>query len=299
MNRIRTVLMWLLMFVMVSCVEELDFSRDYSPKLTVNCVLKLEESTQVVDIKYNAPRNGTYAEVSEAEVLLYADGVLVGPFERTAFCRWKIKCTPESGVRYRIEVNVPGMPVVSGETTMPYPPKIEKSRPDGVHVRNLIQGKGDSSPIWMCTLLKRDAWNADKEIPSDYMDSYIITQSISTNHPYVDNFNITGKSFPSTGKIPSVNPDHDGFIRVPSLNLDDSLEFGVEGFFSNTILSVMSMSEEYDRYLKSSYQKMSNYYTGAFYDFLEEDVVYSNISGGLGIFGACAERLFLYNVYGQ
>ena len=66
--------MWLLMFVMVSCVEELDFSRDYSPKLTVNCVLKLEESTQVVDIKYNAPRNGTYAEVSEAEVLLYADG---------------------------------------------------------------------------------------------------------------------------------------------------------------------------------------------------------------------------------
>ena len=79
MNRIRTVLMWLLMFVMVSCVEELDFSRDYSPKLTVNCVLKLEESTQVVDIKYNAPRNGTYAEVSEAEVLLYADGLLVGP----------------------------------------------------------------------------------------------------------------------------------------------------------------------------------------------------------------------------
>ena len=116
----------------------------------------------------------------------------------------------------------------------------------------------------------------------------------------MDNFNITGSSFPRQGTaLPSENPDHDGFIRLPSMTLDESLEFGIEGFFDNTILSVMSISEEYDRYLKSSYQKMINYKTGAFYDFLEEDVIYSNINGGLGIFGACSEKLLLYNKYVQ
>ena len=107
------------MIVATSCVGEIDFRPEYVRKLTINGVLRLNESTQVVDIKYNAPRNGTYAEVSEAEVLLYADGLLVGPFKKTAFCRWEIECVPKSGVHYRIEVIVPGLPVVSGETMMP------------------------------------------------------------------------------------------------------------------------------------------------------------------------------------
>ena len=300
MNRIKTAISFFLMIVATSCVGEIDFRPEYVRKLTINGVLRLNESTQVVDIKYNAPRNGTYAEVSEAEVLLYADGLLVGPFKKTAFCRWEIECVPKSGVHYRIEVIVPGLPVVSGETMMPYPPKIERGRPNGRDIRNLIQREGVSSPMWMCTLLRRDSYVADKEIPEDYMDSYLISRSIATNHPYVDNFNITGSSFPRQGTaLPSENPDHDGFIRLPSMTLDESLEFGIEGFFDNTILSVMSISEEYDRYLKSSYQKMINYKTGAFYDFLEEDVIYSNINGGLGIFGACSEKLLLYNKYVQ
>lgn len=74
MNRIKTAISFFLMIVATSCVGEIDFRPEYVRKLTINGVLRLNESTQVVDIKYNAPRNGTYAEVSEAEVLLYADG---------------------------------------------------------------------------------------------------------------------------------------------------------------------------------------------------------------------------------
>ena len=79
MNRIKTAISFFLMIVATSCVGEIDFRPEYVRKLTINGLLRLNESTQVVDIKYNAPRNGTYAEVSEAEVLLYADGLLVGP----------------------------------------------------------------------------------------------------------------------------------------------------------------------------------------------------------------------------
>ena len=115
---------------------------------------------------------------------------------------------------------------------------------------------------------------------------YTMKEDIATDYPKTDQFNM------QPAEAERVNTYH-YYIRmlpnaVPTV-------FTLYSLYSS-VVSFIAVSEEYDRYLKSSLRKMQAY--ESFSDptqWLEENAVYSNIEKGVGIFGAYEETLFNCN----
>lgn len=272
-----------------SCVEPLDVDKQYVRKPVVNCLLCAEDSVQYVDIKYNG-KMGTilFDRVPDAEVRIFADDVEIGKFEKVAFSRWQIDLRPEYGVRYRLEVMVEGEEeMLTAETVMPYPVSLEKNhRLDMNNTRGYVQHAGESPAYWLFIFQKNDGEAPDREVPDRFLNSYHKTVDLSTDHPDVDQFNRRDNA-----------SCHDTFLRIPAAVYPKDVPFRIEGYLDNSILAVRSMSDDYDLYLKSSYQKIDSYMGGDITDYFEENVIYSNWNNGVGIFGAYTESMILHNAY--
>lgn len=87
---------------------------------------------------------------------------------------------------------------------------------------------------------------------------------------------------------------HLGYLRIKETdnNVNYPVTFFIEARMRNAIVVFRAASIEYDKYMKSSLIKANAYKveddpTASF----EENVIYSNINGGLGIFAACSDTL--------
>ena len=175
-----------------------------------------------------------------------------------------------------------------------------------------------SNPVWV----HADTYDAE-------LEKFVPVKNLCTDYPYVDNFNLTGKVRPGAG-VPEVtnSPDlvvgsysdfytigysmHRDFLRFPksedwARQIDDFFLrpfFAIDGDFTEDRTSptwwrlnrvfIDALSDDYDRYLCEAYQQ---YYAGQSSDISTiylRDNIFSNIQGGLGIFGCVTHNSSYY-----
>lgn len=278
-----------------SCIEDLNIGHNAEKLLTVNCLLSGDVEIQTVYLCYSGQKGDSfYDSVSSADVRLFEDGKEVGTFSKKNYIQWQINYKPIPGRKYKLEVNVPGMSQVTAETTMPEAIDIV---PAGYFDDNLkyYRQRSYKSPFWIFLMTKNTS-DIDYRVPENISDDYCLSERIATNHPYVDDFNSEGFIIFSDIGGKGNYVQHNSYLRIGDNDYGGPLTFSIEGSQGNSIVVFRAVSDDYDKYLKSSFQKALCYQS--FDDItahFEENVVYGNITGGLGIFGAYYDKLILRN----
>ena len=164
------------------------------------------------------------------------------------------------------------------------------------------------------------------------LGKFVPVKNLCTDYPYVDNFNLTGKVRSGAGVPEVVNsPDlwigsyidfytigysmHRDFLRFPKRedwarqleNPKSVPHFAIDGDFTDVSSSSSNwwelnrvffdaMSEDYDRYLCEAYQQYYAEQSSDISTIYLRDNLFTNIHGGLGIFG-CVTRNREYYYY--
>lgn len=245
-----------------SCVEDIDMGQDTERKVTVNCILSGNDDIQYADLKYTGGIGDIFYEsVEDADIVLYENGIEAGTFIKTGDGRWMLEYHPTAETAYTIRINITGYPQITASTVLPAPVKIEKSSDAYVQ-------KGFQAAFWTFGLT-----NGQK-----------LVERISTDHPDVDNFNIYTDG----------SDGHIGYLRIGSADHAGPVSFKIYSQGDGITTVFRTVSEDYDRYMKTSLQKALAY--SGFDDVssrFEENTVYSNINGGIGIFGAYIDTKFI------
>lgn len=282
----------LAILTLAACVENIDLRREYARKVVVNCVLE-DTDTQTLSLSYNTEAGSFhYDEVTDAEVSLSCDGEEVGRFEHKSYMRWELAYAPEAGREYTLTVRVPGYEDITASTVMPRARGLSKIRNEGDDLIRYFSQRGVASPYWIFHLSQQTQdYEPDPKVGvSDYL-----REEIGTDHPGVDDFNAYDDMMFAGSELVGTTRSHMAYLRiVPD---GDIGRFAVEGWFSGTLVVFRFPSEEYDKYLRSSILKMMSHIDDTDPSrWFEEVSVYSNVSGGLGIFGAFADTVIQINM---
>lgn len=281
-TRLLTILS-LLSICVAGCVDDIESDEFNRKEIVINCLLT-DDSIQHLTLTYsNNLGNTTYDEVSNATVSLYDTYGLVGTFTKSSYAEWQLKYTPWYGEKYKLVIEVPGKENVYAETTFPKELLVRRNREFDTENSHFFNIESDNA-YWIFAFEK---WYDTLMYPPRLEKWYNFKLALGTDNPYADDFNLLGMGSDHEGQ-------HDLYIRVmPSK--------GVQSFklydLNSCVVVFRSASEEYDKYQKTSLQKM--YVYESFDDptqWIDETVVYSNIHNGLGIFGAYSDILINCNV---
>lgn len=282
-TRILIFLFVLSALCVTSCVEDIESEQFHKREIVVNCLLT-DDTIQHLSLTYsNELGNTTYDEVKEATVSLYDKWGLVGTFYKISYGEWQLKYKPKANREYKLVVEVPGKETVYAETTFPEKLEVYREKRNDTEKSRCFNVNSDKA-YWIFAFNKLFDTIM---FPPVLDDRFVIIDALGTDSRYADDFNVLMVSDYFARK-------HDVYVRM--LPTDGTHSFRL--FDMETCLVVFrSASEEYDKYHKSSLEKM--YVYQAFDDptqRFDETVVYSNIHNGLGIFGAYSDVLINCNI---
>ncbi|RKW63788.1 MAG: DUF4249 domain-containing protein [Prevotella sp.] len=283
-NSLKTLLaLPMLVGLLSACVEEIDTPNLHEPKMVVNCLLT-QDSVQKLSLTYtNELGNTAYEEVPQAIATLFEHGREVGVFKKVAYGEWKLAFKPLRGETYTLQIQTPNHPDITANTTFPERLPIQRLKPEDKEGRRAFRISKNADPFWACAFAKDQDTIMRTVVIRPY---YTMKEDIATDYPKTDQFNM------QTAEAERVNTYHCYIRMLPNAV---PTTFTLYPLYSS-VVSFIAVSEEYDRYLKSSLRKMQAY--ESFSDptqWLEENAVYSNIENGVGIFGAYEETLFNCN----
>lgn len=268
------------------CVETIDLNPSGERKVVLNCILT-NSKTQTLTLNYSSlPNEKYYNEITAAKIKLFEGNVFVGEFQKTGYARWLINYTPKAGMTYKIEVEIANQPLITATTIMPEKIKIRKLKALDVDKKKYFE-KDSCDIFWAFAFEKPE----DIIMHQTVIDKrFKLLNELATNYQAADHFNI------QTAIATSItNKTHLAYIRMlPDVN---QKQFFLEGNLYSCVIVFRTVSDDYDRYLKSSLQKMLVY--EAFDDpsqWLDENEIYTNVQNGIGIFGAYSDVLFNYNI---
>lgn len=197
---------WFLIFavclVLPSCVKDIVLDAGEEPKVVVECVLT-EDPVQELYLSYTKGVSQTTADpLPEAEALLvdldeYNFSV---PFSPAGDGRWVLDYAALPGHRYRLEVKVPGHGLITAETKMPdefevgchyFNPASYYLYGNNSNYRGIKYEKYGYSGGMFYYSFPDHCW-----IHFIYDDGSI-AETICTNFPGVDDFNLTGNYYVS------------------------------------------------------------------------------------------------------
>lgn len=258
----------------------------------VNCVLT-PDTKQKLTLTYSNTLNDLYYEkITDATVSLFEEGELAGKFEKDYYGDWELNYMPVSGKRYKLNIEIIGHATLEAETTMPFNIPVSKDKDreaDETFVRKYFVQDSCKVPYWIFVMGKYDKTEVITSKDK-------LFNSLGTNHVACDRFNLSGLGMSSLIGQDAKTMEQQVYLRVmPDEN--EVYQFCVETQADDYWIFFRAASKEYDRYLKTSFQKMLIYQ--AFDDpsqWFDESVVYSNITNGLGIFGACSDMIFKYKL---
>ncbi len=128
-------------FLLASCVEDIDMDTGEELPLVVDCVLKMD-TVQTLRL-YHMKRlsAGGYEQVADAKVELHQiqwNGNLlkVADFHRQEGLLWETRFEPAFGASYRLSITLPGREEISATTTFPEDMRLV------LHKKNLLDGTG-------------------------------------------------------------------------------------------------------------------------------------------------------------
>ena len=324
----------LLLTLLAGCVETIVMDpHENDLPVMVNCLLTPDSNVQTLYLQYVKGKSANeYIPITDAKV--YVTAVFVSRLDTLHFHyvdenRWESEDDPSKrisgGKHYKLTVEIPGQSAIQAETTSPiaYRPalhtdlhevhsmdyhsvyyQIEQYPTDKSHI--------ETSPVWV--------FAKGKLKTMEQCDEYY--PFIVTDHPYADDFNINGLKFsdlsftgdfdghcmaiswPAFHNMRRMMPElplHDEFVRIEHLDtsrlhiLAGPLEYPKNKPHQDHFVFTF-VSDEYDEYLRSVYvknRKMDHDITSIY----STESVYSNIEGGVGIFGSEATYRvwFLFN----
>ena len=322
MKRINIVVVLSMTMVLTGCVETIIMDPgEKDLPVMVNCLLSPDSEVQTVYLQYVKGKSANdYIPITEAKVYVKSSFFTEKfHFHYVDGNRWesdeKYPIPIEGGTHYRLTVEIPGREPIRAETTCPVAYQlayrtdlhevhsmdyhsvyyqIEQFPTDKSHIK--------TSPVWVF------AKGIHKTLES--CDEYY--PFIVTDHPYADDFNINGRKFsdlsftgdfdghcmtvtwPAFFNMRRMMPElplHDQFVRIEHLDtnrfhmLAGPIEYPKVGEPYQDHFVFSYVSDEYDEYLRSVYvknRKLDHDFTRIY----STEGVYSNIEGGVGIFGS-------------
>jgi len=279
-------------FTFSSCVTDIDYTEQPTSVPVINCLLT-NDTVQRLSITRSVKMNDSYIfkEIKDAEISLYQGETELGNFIRISYGNWQLKYTPLSGKTYHIKVILTDGRILTATTVMPARVQIKINKNiDKFPSKNFIQCSS-GSPCWI-TILNSDSLLKPYSRPTN--KDWASTE-IGTDHLLADRFNQNGNllSFLPT----SDTPGFDYYIRIKPDLITDTIPFKLQTSFGfHTFICFRTASAEYDKYIKTSMQKIlmrkDEDDPGTWFD---ETKVYSNINNGTGIFAAYNDQYFNYN----
>lgn len=321
--------------LLASCTRVVDLTPEGPARVVVNCVLS-EDSVQTLSLSLtDIATPAELSALEKAEVYLMDESIKknAGQFIREND-EWHLQYSAVTMHTYRLSIHIPGREVVEAVTTMPSAPSVScyqeypgmrdgtfdamemgtrysiKSLPDGpVWVMgmnyNSATGKHEPAGLIATSLISADSFNVTsiiyqrdeswKPIPAG--PGYVGGRPQQL-YQYVDGQPCYQKLFripPIVETGPRTAHDPFGFFSVAGTFEGDYYFMDKPSETQGYVLFV-SVSEEYDRFLKDSLaailqQEASNDYAALF----SRDNIYTNVVNGTGVFGAKTEQKLRWN----
>lgn len=270
-------------YFLLSCTKAVDFEPSFEKQVVVNCVLDGQSSVQRLTLSYSNTLSDFYYErITEAKITLYADDIPVGDFRVDEYNEWYLNYRPLTGKTYRLTVEIPGESLIEATTTMPARIPVKHiagtDLPDAFMQKYFFQEAYDCA-YWIFVMSK----TVETTRPAEKEQ---LQMSLGTDHTDCDRFNMSGSMMSSSFGSNYLSLEQIAYLRITP-QTGKSYRFYVEAPVGNSWHCFRAASAEYDKYLKTSVQKMLVYQS--FDDpsqWFDENTVYSNIQNGLGIFGA-------------
>ena len=322
--RINAVILFVILCLLPgACVQEVDFSGAFEKKVVVHCVIhsvaayypyshytpsayyKQNHSTapqqQYLYMYFNSP-DGEKESLPSATARLYDNdtGDLIGTFSRVSDWEWHLAYevpfelleeeVKQYSLNLRLEITgIPGVdqPII-GET------RLERTiAPNNVQwLRRYFAGKAAiyysqnqpvPTPAWM--LSESFYYYNGISMPGAPLNAVPTNQhAIKTSYPYADAFNYSGGTYQYGIRVLPENQSLERFaMDMEGLDTNG----GQSGTGNDARFFLSYVSEEYDRYLREAIvYRMRHDTENDPLKHLYEDQVYSNIDGGIGVFGA-------------
>ena len=284
-----------------SCIQDLDYERVYEKKVVVNCILAPGKE-QKLRVSYNdIVGNYRFTQPKEVVAVLFCNGNEAGRFsyDETEKC-WILKHNPMHGGQYRLVVSVPGFESVSAETEFPVAvPPITRNVSTSRTSRPFTQTR-EFGPYWVFALKQLLTESQPDYLvmryPAATDDDHLI-EDIGSDHPGVDDFNSLMTPVPVSYNVSGNTVSHYLYLRICPAEVQYPLTFSMEwSDIDGSLVYFRSVSTEYDKYLKTSLQKIMAVHNEDDPTFwFDESKVYNNINGGLGIFGAYCDYVIQIN----
>jgi len=299
--------------LMVSCVRETVMAPEERPFVVVECVL-CEESFQTLSLSYSKAANGSgNSPIVDGRVILTDLSDNGHKYEFTHYEKgvWTCTCSAIQGHAYRLEVLIPGQTPVLAETSMPsnfsidynfYSMYSNQQLPEKYNLHpyavGIIYTVASEFPIWV--------WGVNYNPDSGIRE---MAEEMCTDYSRVDSFNLSGALYESLANNPMLyfldqdltgRVSHMCYLRLNAFSgaPEDFLISGSlygDHMFRDTpsetegFLIFETVSDEYDLYLKDALTYLNK--TTEYLDIYRRDNLYSNIVGGIGVFGAKIRRL--------
>ncbi|MFP4090878.1 MAG: DUF4249 domain-containing protein [Cyclobacteriaceae bacterium] len=294
----------------LACTQELDIPFPQGKEqLVLNSILH-PDSTIKISLTKTLPLGNTGSDfpvVDNAEIRLYEDDVLIGSptFQDSLHV---LNYFPKAGKQYSIEVIVPGFSTLNAADQMPQ--DFESTvciAPDERYVFNnasiyitIEDPTKDVNSYWLYTTSYHIR---DKEGCFDPFDEDCYELYYGNDGYYYSFSSVPDRFNAYIDNVAGGVTSYDYFVRVEDSGVDgEAIIFEIASNISNNYISspdvlprklhIISASQHYDRFLKSSVLYVlnhSNYSYDedfAFTPFAEIIQTYSNIENGTGIFAA-------------
>ena len=289
--------------LLVGCVGEVDMPYPtYPDRYVLNGILNPDSVISVTLRKTLPPLSDRteYSLVENARILCYYNGQRLGVLTYQKNGRYELpEMHPKAGGVYRIEAITEELTLSATDTVpvdLPFEVKVvpyEIRNPNGnpdIHL-NFPDLDKRKKHVWLSftnKLLERASGDTTRFLK----DLYDLLQSVS---PYLDDFNAEHWSGNLVNIYPymsRIKPEFLGKGAVIFSYYTYPAAYKQPG--TQLVLNVSSVSQAYDRYIKTAITALSNRLVnsnGALNNpFYEPTNVYSNVQNGLGILGSVNNR---------
>jgi len=308
----------------LSCVQSVDIKGpDYVRKPVLLGILHPDS---LLKVKLNWSRPTTTASLSSpiqnARVTFYRDGILLGKSSNSEEGVYSLPLKPQVGYMYKVEVSITDLPLITAEDYIPEwgNTELHVSNKTSLNTNNnpdiictLEKNLPKNSFLWVglySTRYSSRGWPPGCIISGQVQPGcdIIIVKNIGDNHvttrsPIFDSFNgffdplsdHFSNNSPARVRSDLFNSQINPVITFSPFNQgeerwDQAKKPNDQRPLGENVLEITFAGPAYDRYLKSAllaYQnRLTDFDGNIFSPFAEPSPVYSNVTNGLGIFGA-------------
>lgn len=326
-----------MLMIASSCTQEITLDAG-ERAVVVECILSCD-SVQTMKLFYSHAKDGNMASVpiTEAEVSLFDETMnqIAGDFQYTVG-GWTLDYAAVPEHSYRLDIDVKGHEHISAQQTMPKLANLNWGIGWGSPFSNYpeVQKYGDMfhGTCYGINALPAKTWIYAVCYDEKTGETHVADE-ICSDFPYLDNFNLTGETYVPpivefgtlVGAYPlkvcsylTGAPLYKRYLRTNADLVDPEKSkyqvFIVSGSFyyydnpnraqplgSKGGVYFTTVSDDYDRYLLEAVYYQQQQESDDMATIYKRDNIFSNINGGIGIFGAKTEYRsdWVMDVYGK